>query len=69
MPAVTLSKKHRIEIPKEIREAMGWKPGDRLVFIPDGNCVRIMRVPQLAELEGITAGADKSGYRYRSDRF
>jgi AbrB family looped-hinge helix DNA binding protein len=65
MATTTLSQKHRIEIPKEIRDATGWKPGDRLAFIPKGHGLMLVRVPTLPELYGIAEGADASNCRER----
>lgn len=65
----TLSAKHQISIPKSVRDEQGWEAGQRFVFIPKGKGVLLMPVPALKDLVGIAAGADKSDYRDRSDRF
>ncbi len=65
----TLSEKFQVSIPKEVREAQGWKPGQKIAFIPDGKGVKLVRVPTLDELQGIAKDADPTGYRDRNDRY
>ncbi|MBS7804696.1 AbrB/MazE/SpoVT family DNA-binding domain-containing protein [Rhizobiales bacterium TNE-4] len=65
----TLSSKYQISIPKSVREEQGWEAGQRFAFIPEGKGVLLMPVPELKDLVGITAGADKENYRDRTDRF
>jgi AbrB family looped-hinge helix DNA binding protein len=45
MASVTLSAKHRIEIPKQICDAMGWRPGDRIRFISSGTGALLLSAP------------------------
>ena len=65
----TLSEKFQISVPKEVREAYGWKAGQRFAFIPKGNRVMLVPVPELEELQGMFKGANPKGYRDRSDRY
>jgi AbrB family looped-hinge helix DNA binding protein len=65
----TLSSKFQISIPKAVREKQNWQAGQEFVFIPKGNGVLVMPVPELAELAGIAKGARKDGYRDREDRY
>lgn len=57
MPStVKLSSKHQIVVPREAREALGLRPGDRLlVNVRDDGVVEMRRRPEdpVAELEGI----------------
>lgn len=57
MPStVKLSSKHQIVVPREAREALGLRPGDRLlVSVRDDDVVEMRRRPEdpAAELEGI----------------
>ena len=64
----TLSNKFQISIPKTVREAQHWVAGQEFVFIPKGNGVLVMPVPELKQLAGIAKGARKDGYRDREDR-
>ncbi len=49
---VKLSSKHQIVIPRESREALGLKPGDRLLVVTVGEQVIVLRKPQ--ELSRVT---------------
>jgi len=54
MPAATLTSKGQITIPKEIREALGVKAGDRLGFhvTNDGTIIIVAKTVNLADLQG-----------------
>ncbi|CAG4884263.1 AbrB family transcriptional regulator [Georgfuchsia toluolica] len=65
----TLSSKYQISIPKAVREEQHWKAGQEFVFIPKGNGVLVMPVPELKQLAGIAKGAKATGYRDRKDRY
>jgi AbrB family looped-hinge helix DNA binding protein len=64
----TLSSKYQISIPKRVREAHGWKPGQEFAFIPRGKHVMLVPVPELDDLMGIARGADPTNYRERPDQ-
>ncbi|MDQ2140388.1 AbrB/MazE/SpoVT family DNA-binding domain-containing protein [Alcaligenaceae bacterium A4P071] len=65
----TLSSKFQISIPKAVREQQHWSAGQEFVFIPKGDGVLLMPVPELDDLAGIARGADRADYRDRKDRF
>lgn len=65
----TLSSKFQISIPKEVREAQEWQPGQEFVFIPKGSGVLVIPVPKIEELAGIARGARNLEYRDRKDRY
>ena len=65
----TLSSKFKISIPKEIRETMRWSVGQEFVFLPKGEDLVVMPVPERAQLRGIAKGANTEKYRDRKDRF
>jgi AbrB family looped-hinge helix DNA binding protein len=68
--AATISSKFQISIPKEVRERQGWKPGQKLAFVPNGlKGYSLVPVPTLEELFGIAKGADPTNYRDRNDRY
>lgn len=70
MPATaTLSSKFQISIPKAVREEQHWKAGQEFVFIPKGNGMLIMPVPEFDQLAGIAKGARTDSYRDRKDRY
>ena len=64
-----LSTKYQISIPKAVREAQHWKAGQEFVFIPKGNGVLVMPVPELQQLAGLAKGAKRDRYRDRKDRY
>ena len=53
----TITSKGQTTFPKEVRKALGLKPGDRVRYIVEGDHVRIARPRRLAELAGCLAGA------------
>jgi len=52
-----------ISIPKAVRVAHQWGPGQGFAFIPNGNGVLLMPVPDLEDLKGLARGADTQGHR------
>jgi AbrB family looped-hinge helix DNA binding protein len=46
MREVKLSSKNQIVIAREVREALGVKAGDRLLVVPRGNAVILLRKPK-----------------------
>ena len=64
----TLSSKYQISIPKEVREAMHFKPGQQLAFLRVGKSLRLVRVRKMEDFIGMTKGADTENYRDRSTR-
>ena len=64
----TLSSKYQISIPKDIREAMHFKPGQQLAFLRVGKSLRLVRLRKMEDFIGMTKGADTDDYRDRSTR-
>ncbi|QDA32503.1 AbrB/MazE/SpoVT family DNA-binding domain-containing protein [Thermococcus indicus] len=59
MPVVT--KKYQVTIPKEVREALGIKAGDEVVFVREGNRYVLMKLTDLLrELSEITKDIDET---------
>jgi AbrB family looped-hinge helix DNA binding protein len=65
----TLSSKFQISIPKRVRDKQHWQAGQEFVFIPKGDGVLVMPVPELKQLAGLAKGARVAGYRDRKDRY
>jgi AbrB family looped-hinge helix DNA binding protein len=63
-----LSAKFQISIPKSIRTARRWQAGQLFAFIPKGEGMLLVPVPDAKELAGLARGAKAKGYRDRSDR-
>jgi len=68
IPTATLSSKYQISIPKEIRDGMNLKPGQKLAFLCIGKSVKLMLQPRYEDLFGIGKGGDPTGYRDRDTR-
>jgi AbrB family looped-hinge helix DNA binding protein len=64
-----LSTKYQISIPKSVRTAQCWSPGQVFAFIRKGDGVLMVPVPKLEDLAGIAEGANTEDYRDRTDRF
>ena len=65
---VTLSSKYQIVIPKEIREALKLRPGQKLAFIPSNGSIKLVPVPELEELCGLIPADAPPFERDRNDR-
>ena len=52
--AATLTSKGQTTIPKEIRDSIGMKPGDRMTFtlMPDGTVVMRVKSKSILKLAG-----------------
>jgi AbrB family looped-hinge helix DNA binding protein len=64
-----LSSKFQISIPKAVRSARDWKAGQEFAFIPKGEGVLLVPVPEVGKLAGLAKGANPQGYRDRADRY
>lgn len=64
MTEATLSAKNQIVIPKEAREALGVKPGDKLVVVVRGDRVIVLEKPKSyhAAIRGLARGVYPEGY-------
>ena len=64
MREVKLSTKNQIVIPREIRDALGVKAGDRLLVVPRGDTVILLRKPKKYSkaIAGIGKGLFGPGY-------
>jgi AbrB family looped-hinge helix DNA binding protein len=70
MTTVTVSPKFQVVIPKELRERMKLKPGQKLFMcVIEGKL--LLEIPgPITELRGIAKGMSwKDDYRDRRDRF
>jgi AbrB family looped-hinge helix DNA binding protein len=68
MNPVTISSKYQVVIPRPIRERFDLKPGQKLMFIPYQNTLRVVIVPPIEEAEGLFKGIDTDPYREKEDR-
>jgi AbrB family looped-hinge helix DNA binding protein len=63
-----LSSKFQISIPKAVRTARHWHAGQEFAFIPKGEGVLLVPVPERDSLAGLARGASPRDYRDRTDR-
>ncbi len=68
MTVVTLSSKFQVSVPKEVRDALNLKAGQKLVFINTGTAIKLMAQPTIDDLAGIARGASTEGIRDRDER-
>ncbi len=68
MNTVTISSKYQVVIPRLIREQFNLKPGQKLMFIPYKNTLRVVIVPPIEEAHGIFPGIDTDPQREKEDR-
>jgi AbrB family looped-hinge helix DNA binding protein len=68
MDAITISSKFQVVIPKKIRKQYNLKPGQKLVFIPYKNSLRVVIVPAIDQGYGFLEGIDTDVPREDEDR-
>ena len=56
MSAATLSAKFQISIPKDVREEMGLKPGQKFEFLRIGRTLKLVPQPRMEDLFGLGRG-------------
>jgi len=65
MSVVTVSPKFQVVIPREIREALGLEPGQKVQAFQYQNRVELIPVRSIREMRGILEGIDTSVPRDR----
>jgi AbrB family looped-hinge helix DNA binding protein len=70
MAEATLSAKNQIVIPREAREALQVKPGDKLVVVVRGERVIVLQKPKShhAAIRGLARGVYSSAYLKKERR-
>jgi len=63
----TISTKYQIVIPREVREQFNLKPGQKVMFIPYKNSIRLVVVPSIKEARGIFKGMNADNIREEVD--
>lgn len=58
MTTVTVSPKYQIVIPKEIREANGIAPGQKIQMISHRNRIHLVPIEPMENLRGFLKGMD-----------
>ncbi len=67
MEATTISSKYQVVIPRKIREQYNLKPGQKVIFIPYKNSLRVVIVPPIEEGYGFLEGIDTTVKRDEED--
>jgi AbrB family looped-hinge helix DNA binding protein len=57
MDTVTLSSKYQIVIPRDIRDRLGLRPGERFRVISFGDRVELIPLRPIEEMRGILKGS------------
>jgi AbrB family looped-hinge helix DNA binding protein len=70
MAEATLSAKNQIVIPREAREALRLKPGDKVMVVVRGDRVIILQKPKSAHaaIRGLARGIYRSAYLEKERR-
>ena len=69
MASTTVSSRYQVVIPKEVREELDIKPGQKLQVIVIGGVMHFVPVLSLDELQGFLKGMDTSDIRDERDRY
>jgi len=67
MEPTTISSKYQVVIPREVREKFNLKPGQKLLFIPYKNTLRVVIVPPIEQARGMFKGLDAVNLREEED--
>ena len=70
MTEATLSSKNQIVIPREARQALGLKPGDKLLVVPRGDIVIVLKKPKAHQkaIRGLARRTYPRGYPAKERR-
>jgi AbrB family looped-hinge helix DNA binding protein len=63
----TISSKYQIVIPREVRRKFNLKPGQKVMFIPYQNSIRLVIVPSIKEARGMFKGTNIENLREEED--
>ena len=63
----TISTKYQIVIPREVREQFNLEPGQKVMFIPYKNSIRLVIVPPIKDALGIFKGLNTDNIREEVD--
>jgi AbrB family looped-hinge helix DNA binding protein len=64
---VTISSKYQVVIPREMREQFNLMPGQKIMFIPYKNTLRVILIPPIEEAHGSLKGINTDGLREEID--
>ncbi len=68
MPLVTVSPKFQIVIPREIRQRLRLRPGQKIILFEKNGIITAIPDQPLEKLRGIARGMSTDGFREKKDR-
>lgn len=68
MSQVLVSTKYQVVIPKEARQMIGLKTGQKMTCIVKGNIIYLIPKKPLSAFRGIAKGISVKGLREKTDR-
>jgi AbrB family looped-hinge helix DNA binding protein len=68
MTTATISSKFQIAVPKEAREKLHLKSGQKMAVVVKGSGLHYIPVPSLEDLKGFLKGMNTDDLRDESDR-
>ena len=69
MSVVTVSSKYQVVIPRDVREKMNLKPGQKVIVVEKDGVVHLIPEKPMKELRGFVKGVTTDKLRYEEDRF
>jgi AbrB family looped-hinge helix DNA binding protein len=69
MGVVTVSSKYQIVIPKDVREKMNLKPGQKVIVVEKDGVVHLIPEKPVKELRGFVKGVTTDKLRHEEDCF
>ena len=69
MPLVTVSPKFQIVIPREIRQRLRLRPGQKIILFEKNGIITAIPDQPLEKFRGIARGMSTDGLREKKDRF
>ena len=69
MGVVTVSSKYQVVIPRDVREKMNLKPGQKVIVVEKDGVVHLIPEKPVKELRGFVKGVTTDKLRYEEDRF
>ncbi|MBI5884060.1 MAG: AbrB/MazE/SpoVT family DNA-binding domain-containing protein [Elusimicrobia bacterium] len=68
MTRAVLSTKYQLVIPREIRQRLNLRSGQRMMFLVKGGVITLVPERALSELKGIARGIKPGALREKRDR-
>jgi AbrB family looped-hinge helix DNA binding protein len=68
MSTVTVSPKFQVVIPRELREALEIKPGQKMAMFNVNGTIRLVPVRPMNQMRGFLKGLSTDGVREKRDR-